>query len=211
MATIDPDQERKRLVEHYSLQLEGEIESVAGQAYDLTAVAREALKGELARRGLSVELAENPSGDEIELRELVIVGKFRDLPDALLAKGSLHSAGIESFLLDDNVVRLDWFWSNLLGGIKLEVDPENVGPAKEILDQPIPESIDVTGVGEYAQPRCPKCGSLEINFHELEPIAYVSAYFNVPIPLERKAWRCHSCYAQWEDAAPDGDQASHSS
>lgn len=210
MARIDPEQERQRLVEFYSHQMDGELEHVASQAYELTASAREALKAELARRGLSAELAGPPPYDEVELRELVTVGKFRDLPEALLAKGCLQSAGIESFLLDENVVRLDWFWSNLMGGIKLQVDPENVESASQILDQPIPESLEVAGVGEYEQPRCPKCGSLDVNFHELEPLAYMSAYFNVPIPLQRRAWRCHSCHAQWEEEANGGRDEPHS-
>jgi hypothetical protein len=81
-----------------------------------------------------------------------------------LAKGSLKSAGIDSFLADDNVVRLDWFWSNLMGWIKVRVDVENAEAAEEILDQPIPERLEVTGIGQYRQPRCPKCGSLDVNF-----------------------------------------------
>jgi len=103
-------------------------------------------------------------------------------------------------LIDDNVVRLDWFWSNLIGGIKLQVDPENVEAAQMILDQPIPETLDVPGIGAYEQPRCPKCQSLDVTFQELdEPVAYTSAYFNVPIPWTRRAWRCHSCNVEWED------------
>ena len=48
MATIDPEQERLRLVEFYSYQMDGELEKVAGQAYDLTDVAREALRAEMS-------------------------------------------------------------------------------------------------------------------------------------------------------------------
>jgi hypothetical protein len=225
MAKIDPEQDRQRLLKFYSGQMDGELEAVASQAYELTDLAREALRTECAKRGLSVQLAEPPPppsppparpGDpllpeappvepsfedgELESRPLITIRSFRDLPDALLAKGSLESAGIESFLVDDNVVRMDWFLSNLLGGIKLEVDPEDAVAANEILDQPIPEGFDVTGIGEYTQPRCPKCQSLDVNFHEVDrPVAYVSAYFNVPIPLQRRAWRCHSCDAEWED------------
>jgi hypothetical protein len=206
MTTVDPEQERKRLAEFYATQADGELERVAGQAYELSASATEALSAELAKRGLSVELAGPPGYDQIEQRELTTVGKFRDLPEALLAQGCLQSAGIESFLVDENVVRLDWFWSNLMGGVKLQVDPENVEAATQILEQPIPESLEVAGVGEYEQPRCPKCGSLDVNFHQLEPLAYVTAYLNVPIPMRRRAWRCQSCHVQWEDDAADSGE-----
>jgi Putative prokaryotic signal transducing protein len=146
-----------------------------------------------------------PADGEFELRPLITIRKFRDLPEALLAKGGLESAGIEAVLTDDNMVRMDWFWSNLMGGIKLSVDQEDAEVANSILDQPIPEDFRVAGIGEYEQPHCPKCQSLDINFQELDrPVAFVSAYFNVPLPVQRRAWRCHSCYAQWEDVT-DGE------
>jgi len=138
--------------------------------------------------------------EDVDFRELVTIRKFRDLPEALLAKGSLESAGIESFLGDDNMVRLDWFISNLLGGIKLQVKTEDAEAANEILNQPIPEGFEVEGVGGYEQPRCPKCQSLDIAFEELnKPIAYTSAWVGLPLPVHHKAWRCHSCHHEWRN------------
>jgi len=229
MAKIDPEQERRRLAEFYSRQMDGELEKVASQAYELTDLAREALRAEMSRRELAVDLVEvapvapvpapvpgdppdpEPSAPEnssqdgdLELRRMQTIRQFRDLPVALLAKGSLESAGIEAVLTDDNVVRLDWFWSNLMGGVKLKVAPEDVAEATEILDQPIPEGFDVAGVGEYQQPHCPKCQSLDVNFQEVAPAAYVSAMLSVPIPFHRRAWRCHSCDAEWEDDGVPG-------
>ncbi len=91
-----------------------------------------------------------------------------------------------------------------MGGIKLHVEPEDAEAANNILDQPIPEGFSVPGIGQYEQPRCPQCESLDVNFRELDrQIAFVTAYFNVPIPLRRRAWRCHSCRAQWEDDDAD--------
>lgn len=233
MARLDPEQERRRLVDFYAGQMDGELEKVASQAYELTDLAREALRAELVRRGLSAELVETApvivknvaAGEELpddphapmpppteaafdgegERRELVTIRKFRDLPEALLAKGSLESAGIEALLADDNVIRMDWFWSNLMGGIKLQVDQQDAEAANGILDQPIPEEFDVAGVGEYHQPRCPRCQSLDVSFQELdEPVAYVSAYFGVPIPWKRRAWRCHACKTEWEESDDNG-------
>ena len=102
---IDPEQERRRLTEFYSGQMDGELEQVAGQAYELTELAREALKAELSRRGLQTKLIETapvvvtevpilpgdppppvppaqpsvPDG-ELELRKRVAIRQFRDLP-----------------------------------------------------------------------------------------------------------------------------------
>ncbi len=132
---------------------------------------------------------------------LLTIRRFRDLPEALLAKGRLNSDGIECYLMDDNMVRLDWFYSNLVGGVKLQVKPEDVEISNEILNQPIPEEFEVEGLGEYEQPRCPTCQSLDVVFEELnKPIAYGSAFLTLPLPIHNRGWKCHTCGAQWEDA-----------
>jgi hypothetical protein len=185
---------------------DGELLEVAADSASLTDTAWDLLEEELDRRGLDFELEEPASAiDVVEPREVVTIRKFRDLPEALLAKGSLDSAGIECWLADDNLIRLDWFISNLLGGIKLQVKNEDAEAAKEILDQPIPEDFEVEGIGEYQQPRCPECQSLDISFEELnKPVAFASAYVGLPIPLHHRAWRCHECKHQWKDAASAG-------
>ena len=202
MARTDPEQERKRLTESYAGMAEGELQKLAQDGPSLMGLARELLSEELARRGLESNIAVSAGFDQLEKRDVVTIRIFRDLPEALLAKGSLDSAGIECVLVDDNMVRLDWFISNLLGGIKLQVQPGDVEAAMEILNQPIPEGFEVEGIGEYEQPRCPKCHSLDISFQELnKPFAYGSAYAGVPIPIERPGWKCHSCRHEWDEAS----------
>lgn len=138
--------------------------------------------------------------DTDEPAQLVTIRKFRDLPEALLAKGGLESAGIQCLLADDNMVRLDWFISNLIGGVKLQVSSEDAAAATEILDQPIPEEIEVEGSGEYHQPRCPNCQSLDVSFEELnKSVAFVSAYIGFPLPVHRRNWKCHDCGHEWEN------------
>ena len=148
------------------------------------------------------EDAVNPIDDSSS--SLVMIRRFRDLPEALLAKGSLEAAGIECSLADDNMVRMDWFISNLLGGVKLFVSQEDAEEAVAILDQPIPENFEVEGVGEYQQPHCPQCGSLDVSFEELnKPLAYSSAYLSVPLPLHNQGWACHACKHKWEGPAEE--------
>lgn len=179
---------------------DGELQRLALEPESLTEVAWEALEDELDRRHLEFHGDPATPAATVDFQKLVVIRQFRDLPEALLAKGSLESAGIGCFLRDDNLVRLDWFISNFIGGIKLCVRPEDVQNATQLLDEPILEGLYVQGVGLYEQPRCPKCGSLDVNFRELDrPIAYLSAFLRVPMPVQRKAWRCHDCGAEWED------------
>jgi hypothetical protein len=198
---LDEQRERRRLAENYAGLTDGELQRLAKNADSLTDLAWEALEEEMERRHLKCpEDAESDHRPEMEIRELVTVRQFRDLPEALLAKGCLESVGIECFLGDENLVRLDWFISNFIGGIKLNVRTADAENARKILDEPILEGLYVQGVGLYEQPRCPKCQSLDVNFRELDrPIAFMSAFLRVPMPVHRRAWRCHSCDAEWEN------------
>jgi hypothetical protein len=205
----DEQEERRRLQRTYADMEDGELQSLARHLEALTEAAREALEAELDRRDLDSVEEESPEPrDEIEVRHLVTVRQFRDLPEALLAKGSLESAGIECFLADENLIRLDWFISNFIGGIKLRVRPQDAETACRLLDEPILEGLYVQGVGFYEQPRCPRCQSLDVAFQELnKPIAYMSAFLRVPIPVHRRAWRCAACEAEWEDDSGNDERA----
>jgi len=198
------NQEKQRLQAVYASMAEGELRKAAEDAGSLTDEALEALEDEIDRRSLDIPLVEDKGRDAVELRELVTIRKFRDLPEAILAKGVLESAGLECFLADDNLVRMDWFISNFVGGIKLQVKPEDAAAANEVLEQPIPEQFEVEEFGEYHQPECPKCGSLDTVFEELnKPIAYTSAWIGVPIPVHQKGWQCKSCGYHWDDEVED--------
>jgi len=198
----DSDQadERSRLAAIYAAMTDGELLHLARSPESLTDAAWDALEDELDHRRLEVPVEHHEPIEQVDLRTLLPIRQFRDLPEALLAKGCIESAGIECYLRDDNLVRLDWFISNFIGGIKLCVRPEDVETARQLLDEPILEGMYVHGVGLYEQPRCPKCRSLDVNFRELDrPIAYLSAFLSVPMPVQRKAWKCHACDAEWED------------
>jgi hypothetical protein len=200
---VDPEHEQLRLTELYAQMSEGELVKVATDAASLTEVAMQALRSEFERRGMDTELLDSePATDTVEYRDLTMIRRYRDLPEALLAKTSLESTGIECFLTDENIVRIDWFWSNLLGGVKLHVKAEDADAALEILNQPSPENFEVEGIGRYERPRCPNCDSMEISFEELnKPVAFATAYFGVPIPLHRDGWKCHSCGHCWQEDA----------
>ena len=205
MAPQDPEEERQRITKVYAAMSDGELEAIAADSAELADVAHQALTNELARRHSDeahvADTGAGPGRDSVELADVVSIRQFRDLPEALLAKGALDSAEIESFLVDDNMIRMDWFWSNLLGGIKLCVKQEDADAALDLLEQSIPEGFEVEGVGRYEQPRCPKCQSLDIAFEDLDkPAAWISTSVFSPMLLHRKRWVCHSCGQRWRRA-----------
>ena len=200
-----PDGEHARIAAVYSAMSDEELAQIAESGDELSAAAQEAFLSEAARRGLKLEIAPPRGEDVFEYNETVTLRQFRDLPEALLAKGSLESAGIQAYLIDDNMIRMDWFISNLLGGIKLKVRPEDAEAASEILNQPIPETLEVEGVGNFEQPKCPRCQSLDVSDEELDkPVAYLTAYAGVPVPVYKGGWTCHACGNQWKEKEQEG-------
>src|SRR5260370_7961142 len=106
------------------------------------------------------------------------------MPDAFLFGSILDSAEIECYLADENTIRMDWFWSNLLGGIKLCVRKADADEASSLLEQGVPEKFDVEGVGKYQQPRCPKCPLLDASFRALnKAVDYTSPPPALPSPF----------------------------
>ena len=185
MSNLEQSNERQRLAATYAAMSDGELLRLAKNSETLTEAAWDALEDELDHRHLEVPV-EAPK-QELDVRSLVPIRQYRDLPEALLAKGCLESAGIECFFRDDNLVRLDWFISNFIGGIKLCVKPEDAEKAQAILEEPMLEGFYVQGVGLYEQPRCPKCNSLDVSLQEPDPEDH------------RSALRCGACNAEWQD------------
>lgn len=72
------------------------------------------------------------SANEPEAPDLVTIGQFGDMSEALLAKGCLDSAGIESFLADANVSRVEW---PVTRGMRLQVNTADLEAAIALLDQ----------------------------------------------------------------------------
>lgn len=208
---------------------DAELQQLLAQSPELTDLARQALEDEIARRNLEFSdaapdnstegtaLIDDMEAQDVRARDIEIqdnqpqglltVRHFQDVPEALLAQCALNSAGVNCLLVDENMVRMDWFLSNLLGGIKLQVKPEDFEEARTILSAPMPEAFDVEGVGSYEQPHCPRCHSLEIiDQTGLDKRFALPVLFavGVPIPVVRKSWRCQSCEQEWLDDGPAG-------
>jgi hypothetical protein len=200
MTSPDTERERQRLTDWYTAKSDEELAQLASDAGSLTELARSALSAVISRRGLDIPLVEKVSADDAEQFEVIAIRRYRDIPAALLAKSILDSAGIENFLTDVNTVRMDWLWSNALGGVRLFVKDSDASAAEELLNQSFQDSFEVEGQERFTQPRCPVCQSFDVSYKGLHKrIAYASIILQVPIPLSRLGWRCASCGHMWED------------
>jgi predicted RNA-binding Zn-ribbon protein involved in translation (DUF1610 family) len=111
---------------------------------------------------------------------LVVVARFLTLGEAQAARSAVEAAGFFVRVADENVVGIEWLYSNAVGGVKLlvrEDDREQVAellareavePSDQSLAGASEEAVAVSGgdaediYDEPAATRCPACGSAEI-------------------------------------------------
>ena len=187
----------KSFAAEYARMSEGDLLALAGSYESLLDPAKSALRAEFARRHLEPPIIESEL--EPANRRLVTVRRFRDLSEAIVARGVLESSGIPCFLRDENMIRLDWQMSNMIGGIRLQVSEQDAEAAVAILSEPPPEIISVEGQPDYEQPRCPRCNSVDIHFEGSDRrSALATLYlFALPVPLGQKSWHCNHCGCRW--------------
>ncbi|MGA2249976.1 DUF2007 domain-containing protein [Terracidiphilus sp.] len=189
------------LAAQYAQMSEPELMELARSYDGLLEVAQAALRAEFARRALEPPLVEEPK--QWEFRHLITVRRYRDLAEAYAGRSLLESAGIPAWIADENLVRMDWFYSNMVGGLRLQVDERDEATAREILDEAAPDTITYGEEQVYVQPTCPKCGSAEItlgsgteNGRSLLALYLVS----IPVPPQQAAWHCEACDARWVES-----------
>lgn len=150
-----------------------------------------------------MEDAGDPGGSFVTVR------RYRDLSEAIVAKTLLESAGISAWIRDENIARLEWQYSNLLGGLRLQVEAGNKAAAEDVLAQSIPESIAFDNQESFEQPKCPACGSIDIAYEGASRKAALISVtaLSLPLPRGETSWRCHVCGARWHDTADESEDA----
>jgi hypothetical protein len=117
--------------------------------------------------------------------------------EAHIALTRLASAGVDAAIRDEFTVTFGWWYSNAVGGVKIEVVEDDVADAREILALLPPEE----GVL-----RCPFCGSRDIGVRVLSVFGAVCVFFKLPIPMTRAIVDCRAC-RKTHDVAIDGNNA----
>jgi predicted RNA-binding Zn-ribbon protein involved in translation (DUF1610 family) len=189
------------LAADYAQMSETELMELAHSYDGLVEIAQVALRAEFARRELEPPLVEEP--EVPELRRLVTVRRYRDLTEAFVGRSLLESAGIRAWVADEHLVRMVWFYSNAVGGMRLQVDERDEASAQEILDEMVPGTITYGPKETYVQPTCPKCGSAEITLGDGTESgrSLVALYvLSIPVPPQEAVWHCEACGTKWADA-----------
>jgi hypothetical protein len=204
-----PSTRYEKMSNHKLLEVAREYEGLGEEQ-------RADLRGVFAARGLEVPLIEEHEPEEAEAAEgaaaddgeFVTIRAYRDLPEAIVARNLLEQAEIPCSLADEHAIGINWAWSNAIGGAKLQVPATYVEAAEAVLSQPIPAAFATDG-GEYVQPVCPKCGSLNVMADDLDRKIKLTSTVAYGLPLaiglpalafmKKGAWKCLQCDCRWVD------------
>ncbi len=77
--------------------------------------------------------------------------------EAQIIKSRLNAEGIEVHLENENIINMNWLYSNALGGVKLYVNLDKVLDARSIIEQDFSDDL-VLEFGEINS-KCPNCQS----------------------------------------------------
>jgi len=129
---------------------------------------------------------------------LVTIGTYSTAHEAYLVRSELEAFGVDAVLADDNVIRLDWLYSNLLGGVKVRVPNSMIQEARAILDA---ERDDVA-IPPDEIVVCPACGSAHTGPF-LDRRGACLTWLLIGIPLIFPRWRnaCNECGHKWTGKA----------
>ena len=146
---------------------------------------------------------------------LVTVASFSEPINGYLARARLEDEGIPCFLADAHTISANWFYSNAIGGVKLQVRASDAERARAIVEQELRRrrnggDIDWTAVDptwtfdgnhpEEGASTCPRCGSMEVFYEKFSrPMIFLSILLlGIPVPFLSRRWSCKGCGSNWK-------------
>jgi hypothetical protein len=181
----------QELVTLYGSYGDEELVGLGRGMADLTEMAQEALKGELARRGLKIAPARLPAKDRVlsedELADMRVYAEsapaecifdFEDERAVTAAYYALEGDGIEAIVVSGGA-RPDQ------RGPRVVVTPKDAERAAAILSRPSAEGLKAETEEAFAGfdlPKCPSCGGVETLLECVDPV---------------NQWRCDQCGHAW--------------
>jgi len=127
--------------------------------------------------------------------ELVTIRACSTPQEAYLVQSVLEAFGVDTVLADDNYIRLNWLYSNVLGGVKIRAWGSMAEEARAILDGFPLEAVAIPP-DEIAV--CPVCGGAHTSPYLDRRAACLSwLLIGVPLIFPRLRNICQDCGNKW--------------
>lgn len=129
--------------------------------------------------------------------------------DAHLAKGYLESEGVETHIKDELTAQVNNFYSNAIGGVKLQVNENAYENGIRILqkggyinsgDTKDETNIEIVSLDRSTNKKiCPFCKSNNIG-KKKEPNIFtiILLFFSIVFPIFTRSYICYDCHKTWK-------------
>ncbi|MEO8206490.1 MAG: DUF2007 domain-containing protein [Chthoniobacterales bacterium] len=124
---------------------------------------------------------------------MITIARFNKPEEAHMLRLRLEAGGVPVYLQDENIVQMDWLYSNLIGGVRVQISEEDIEDAREILAMEPVKDMDA------AMPACPDCAS-----HHTAPDEFPRRLsflfillFRFPFLFSKTRWKCADCGRVW--------------
>jgi len=132
----------------------------------------------------------------------IAVASFSQPVEAHLARTKLESEGIPCVIGNENLVRVDWFLSNAVGGVKVMVPRWEAEHARDVL-RPQPRLVVVAerGVPFDGDMICPRCRCEDVYFrrYNRRVAGVFMLLLGFLIPWRDRRWVCTRCGYEWKE------------
>jgi hypothetical protein len=140
------------------------------------------------------------------MEKLVTIMTFTHPSEMYVIRWRLEMEGIDCFAKDELTIQIHPFYSNALGGVKLQIRERDLEKATAILKESgyIQEKMVETEkmkdtnkppVNTDSRTQCPSCGSEEISAQKRPGYVFVFSFLllGFPLPFLKKNYHCFDC------------------
>jgi hypothetical protein len=121
--------------------------------------------------------------------------------ELVVAQSILEAGGIVFFIKDELTALVNPLYSNAIGGIKLQVRPDDAEQAIALLKAQAenkPEEEELHTLSSFSEMQttcCPNCGSYDVSKPKLSPqsVAISVLLLGFPLPFLSKTSHCFNC------------------
>jgi hypothetical protein len=139
----------------------------------------------------------------------ITIATYLEPLEANLMRSKLLSEDMECILLDENLISVQPFYSNAIGGIKLQVHEDDAVRAKAIIDESNKPPLHIVHKSEEnihhkahktIKLHCPECHSTEVYYERLSNSELVLCILLLGIPLLfiKGKYHCYNCGNRWK-------------
>lgn len=133
---------------------------------------------------------------------MITVATFSKPEEAHLLRLRLGAGGVDAYVQDENMIQMNWLYSDAIGGVRVQIAEDDLEAAREIVAVP-PVKADVGSVAELTE--CPECSATDTAPDERpRRFAFLSMIFSLvtfgvafPFAFLRRRWKCSHCGCTW--------------